>query len=59
MPSSGEPSGVELARIGRVAHGFVHWPSEIAADHAPATARVLLATVDALLSAASRAGAAA
>ncbi len=49
LRSTASPDGVHVPRIGRVAHGFVHWPAEIAPDHAPACARVLLSMVDALI----------
>jgi pyrrolidone-carboxylate peptidase len=57
LRSTASPHGVHVPRIGRVAHGFVHWPAELAPDHAPACARVLLSMVDALI--ATRAGGAA
>jgi len=48
LRSRGEPEGLRVARFGPAKHGFVHWPRDIAPEHAPACARVLLAMVDAL-----------
>ncbi len=58
LRSGAAPEGIAIARVGRVAHGFVHWPTALESEHAPGMARVLLATVDSLFSA-KRAGAAA
>jgi len=58
LRSGAAPEGIAIPRVGRVAHGFVHWPKELESAHAPGMARVLVASVAALLSA-RRVGAAA
>jgi pyrrolidone-carboxylate peptidase len=51
LRTAARPEGVEVARTFRPAHGFLHWPQDIAPEDASACARVLLAVVEAVLSA--------